>query len=326
MNLFGITAGDPCGIGPEIVLKALKREPAYAQRCIVFGSTEVLRYYDDLLQYGFPFYEIKTARDFRPGFINVYNADTVRMDDITIGQVCAAGGRCAFMSVKAAIEFAQRKEISCVVTAPLNKEALHVAGYNYAGHTEIFREFFHNPTCAMLLWSDMLKTIHVTTHMPLRKACDAVTKQRVIEVIRLADSTLRKTGYQKPRIAVAGLNPHAGENGIFGDEEIMQIIPAVEECKKEGIDVYGPVAPDTVFLRCLNGESDIVVAMYHDQGHIPLKLLDFDGGVNITVGLEIVRTSVDHGTAFDIAGKLTAKEDSMLKAIAIGQKLMNIKL
>lgn len=321
MKRFGITMGDPCGIGPEIILKALRKKPEYQSRCIVFGSLAVLNYYNSRMHTGFVFHQIRSAGDFQPGNINVYDANPISMDDIEIGKISAVGGKCAFLSVRAAIDFALRKDIAAVVTAPLNKEAMHLAGYPYAGHTEIFGKFCHGDHYAMLLWSDKLKAIHVTTHMALRDACNAVKKQRVIDVIRLADQTLKKAGYARPRIAVAGLNPHAGENGIFGREEIDEINPAVEACQKEGIDVSGAIAPDTVFLRCLKGEYDIVVAMYHDQGHIPMKILAFDSGVNITVGLDVVRTSVDHGTAFDIAGKLIAKEDSILKAIEIGEKL-----
>jgi 4-hydroxythreonine-4-phosphate dehydrogenase (EC 1.1.1.262) len=225
------------------------------------------------------------------------------------------------MYVKSAIDLALEKMITSVVTAPINKEALHMAGYNYAGHTEIFAQFTHGDSYAMLLWSDRLKVIHASTHISLKKACESISKQRIMDVIHLAHETLRKTGYENPRIAVAGLNPHAGENGLFGDEEIKEITPGILSCQAEGINVTGPIAPDTVFLRAYKGEFDIVVAQYHDQGHIPVKLLAFDSGVNITVGLDVIRTSVDHGTAFDIAGKMIANEGSILKAIEIAKML-----
>lgn len=321
MKCFGITLGDPCGVGPEIVLKALQREPRYAKNCIVFGSRAVLEHYNTLLGYGFTFHHVDSAADRQPGAINVHDPLPVSMDDITVGQVSATGGNCAFAAVRAAIDFALRGDIGCVVTAPLNKAALHLAGHNFAGHTEIFAHFCTGDACAMVLWSEKLKTIHVSTHLSLRDACDAVTTKRVAEVIRLGHDLLKKTGYAHPRIAVAGLNPHAGEGGIFGREEVEQILPAIEMCRAEGMDVAGPVPPDTVFLAGSQGKSDMVVAMYHDQGHIPLKLLAFDKGVNITVGLNVVRTSVDHGTAFDIAGKLVASEDSLLMAIDVGEKL-----
>ena len=319
--MFGITLGDPCGIGTEITLKALQAKPEYVSDCILFGSLKLLEKYNEEFGYGFRFNKIQSIDDIKnDGYVNVYDPMDLSLDDFEIGKVSENGGKCAFLSVKSAIDFALRKEIASVVTAPLNKEALHLAGYNYAGHTEIFGEFTHGTSYAMLLWSEKLKCIHATTHTALRNACD-VKKERIESVIRLADETLKKVGYEKPHIAVAGLNPHAGENGIFGDEEMTQIAPAVNTCKEEGIFVDGPIAPDTVFLRAYKGEFDIVVAMYHDQGHIPLKLLAFDSGVNITVGLDVIRTSVDHGTAFDIAGKNIARVDSMLEAIEIGRKL-----
>lgn len=320
MSLFGITMGDPCGIGAEIILKALKAKPELMEDALVFGSFELLNFYNDKFNMKFNINKIEKLEDFKKNNINVFDPHPISVEDITIGQVITVGGKCAFLYVKSAIGFALGKKITSVVTAPLNKEALHLAGYNYAGHTEIFGEFAHGDSYAMLLWSDKLKAIHVSTHISLREACN-VTKQRIIDVIRLADDTLKKTGYTNPRVAVAGLNPHAGENGLFGDEEIKEITPGIEACKAEGINVTGPIAPDTVFLRAYKGEFDIVVAQYHDQGHIPLKMLAFDSGVNITVGLDVIRTSVDHGTAFDIAGKMIASEESILKAIEIGKML-----
>jgi 4-hydroxythreonine-4-phosphate dehydrogenase len=267
------------------------------------------------------FNTIKKIEEWDDSAINVYDPHPVDISQIQVGVVTSLGGTIAFESVRAAIEFALRKDISSVVTAPLNKEALHLAGFPYAGHTEIFGAFTKGERYAMLLYSEKLKVIHVSTHVSLRKACDLCKKSRVLEVIHLAHETLKKIGYENPRIAVAGLNPHAGENGIFGDEEIKEIIPAIEEAKAEGLNVSGPIPPDTVFLKALQGSWDIVVAMYHDQGHIPLKMLSFESGVNITVGLDVIRTSVDHGTAFDIAGTLKASEKSLLKAIEIGEKL-----
>lgn len=321
MSLFGITMGDPCGIGPEIILKALKTKPELVDTAVVFGSFELLNFYNNKFKMGHSINKIKRLEDFKQGCINVFDPNPISLDDINVGKVSATGGRCAFMYVKTAIDFALNKKITSVVTAPLNKEALHLAGYNYAGHTEIFGEFAHGDSYAMLLWSDRLKVIHASTHISLKQACESVSKQRTMDVIRLAYETLKKTGYEIPRIAVAGLNPHAGENGLFGDEEIREIIPGIKACQAEGINAIGPIAPDTVFLRAYKGEFDIVVAQYHDQGHIPVKLLDFDSGVNITVGLDVIRTSVDHGTAFDIAGSMTASEKSILKAIEIGKML-----
>lgn len=322
MKRFGITIGDPSGIGPEITLKALHTNAVYQQQALLFGSLAILEYYNQRLGYGFLFHTLTDMHEWEDGKINVYDPiPSVKFEDIQIGKVTSLGGELAFQSVRASIEFALRKDISSVVTAPLNKEALHLAGHKFAGHTEIFGTYSHGPSYAMLLWSEKLKAIHVSTHISLRAACDACTKDRVLDVIHLADATLKKAGYARPRIAVAGLNPHAGENGLFGNEEIEHIIPAVEAAKAEGLAVDGPIPPDTVFLKTMKGAYDIVVAMYHDQGHIPLKMLAFDSGVNITVGLDVIRTSVDHGTAFDIAGKLIASEKSLLEAIEIGMKL-----
>ncbi len=322
MSLFGITMGDPCGIGPEIILKSFKANINLIDDVVVFGSFDILNYYNIEFNLGYNINAIEKLDDLKKGCVNIIDPYKISINDIKIGNLSITGGKCAFMYVKTAIEFALRKEISSVVTAPLNKEALHMAGYNYAGHTEIFGEFTHGASYAMLLWSDNLKVIHASTHISLMDACLKTNKKRIKEVIHLANDTLKKTGYENPRIAVAGLNPHAGENGLFGKEEINEISPAVKECQEEGVTVSGPIAPDTVFLRAYKGEYDIVVAQYHDQGHIPVKLLAFDSGVNITVGLDVIRTSVDHGTAFDIAGTMKAREDSMLKAIEIG-KLLN---
>ena len=230
----------------------------------------------------------------------------------------AGCGRAAFEFIVRAIEDAKAKRIAGVVTGPINKEALNSAGIHYAGMTEIFAELTAATDYSMLLTGGPLKVIHVSTHVSLREAIERVRKERVLRVIRLADGALRDLGYAQPRIAVAGLNPHSSENGLFGSEERQEVIPAIEAARQEGLDVTGPVPPDTVFLKAANGTFDIVVVMYHDQGHIPLKLLDFMGGVNVTVGIPVIRTSVDHGTAFDIAGQGIAEATSMVKAIELG--------
>lgn len=315
MGYLGITMGDPAGVGAEIVLKAMHTDAECRKNGIIFGSRAVTEYYNHLLGYGYQIKEIKAIEDFDPNCINVVDPEPVSMEKFNIGQVSSVCGHAAFVYVKTAIDWAISKKIDAVVTAPLNKEALHLAGHLYDGHTEIFNDFAGTGRYAMLLWSDKMKVIHVTTHVAMREACNRIKKPRVEEVIRLADETLKQAGYSSPRIAVAGLNPHSGENGIFGREEIDEIEPAVRCCAADGIQVEGPIPPDTVFLKMYQGKYDIVVAMHHDQGHIPLKLLAFDDGVNMTVGLSIIRTSVDHGTAFDIAGKGIANPTSMLAAI-----------
>lgn len=315
MGYIGITMGDPAGIGAEIILKALHSKEDYRKNCIVFGSKAVLEYYNELLNLGFRIQEIESPDECKDDSIKVVEPEKLSMSDFQIGKVSPVCGHMAFIYVKAAIDWALDHKIEAVVTAPLNKEALHLGGHLFDGHTEIFNHFAGNGCYAMMLWSERMKVIHVTTHVALQEACRLIKKERVSEVIQLADEALKKAGYETPRIAVAGLNPHSGENGIFGREEIDEIQPAVENCRKNGIHVDGPIAPDTVFLKMYQGKYDIVVAMYHDQGHIPLKLLAFNDGVNITVGLSVIRTSVDHGTAFDIAGKGEADPTSMLAAI-----------
>jgi len=211
--------------------------------------------------------------------------------------------------------------VAAVVTAPINKEAIQLAGHHYAGHTEIFAAYTDTKDYAMLLYDQKFSVIHVSTHIPLMDAITTLNQERVERVIQLAEDSMRRILGRSPRIAVAGLNPHAGENGLFGNQEIVTIRPAIVRMQEKGIEVSGPHAPDTIFLRTLNGAFDIVVAMYHDQGHIPMKLLGFDTGVNVSVGLPIIRTSVDHGTAFDIAWKGIAKNDSLLKAVYLSERL-----
>jgi 4-phospho-D-threonate 3-dehydrogenase / 4-phospho-D-erythronate 3-dehydrogenase len=317
MNLIGITMGDPAGIGPEIIIKALETKPEYRKKAIVFGSSKVIEYYKNLLKVNRNIKVLDSIDEFDSQCINVINVLDLDMSDFEIGKLSTLCGDAAFKYVKCAIGYALDKKIEGVVTAPLNKEAMRLAGHDYDGHTEIFAKLTNTKKYSMLLTSKTLKVVHVSTHVSLREACDRVKKERVLEVITLAYNTLKKMGYESPRIAVAGLNPHAGESGIFGREEIEEISPAIVEALKQGMNVEGPIAPDTVFLKAHNGKYDVVVAMYHDQGHIPAKLLAFDTGVNVSIGLPVVRTSVDHGTAFDIAGKGIASEESIIQALNI---------
>ena len=315
MKLIGITMGDPAGIGPEICLKAISSNTFFKAGYIIFGSAGVLNYYRDLLNIKTEFNLIKGVQDFKEGYINVMDVVPLNIGDVKIGVVDGNNGDAAFKYVEKAIHLGMDGQILAVVTAPLNKEALHLGGHNYAGHTEIFAKLTGTQKYAMILIDKGFRVIHVSTHCSLREACDRVKTDRVFDCIRLANDTLKKVGIVNPRIAVSGLNPHAGENGLFGMEEINEIKPAVEKAKQLGISVFGPLPPDTVYLKAYNGEYDIVVAMYHDQGHIPLKILGFNSGVNMTVGLPFIRTSVDHGTAFDIAGKGIANENSMIEAM-----------
>ena len=258
---------------------------------------------------------------FSPGTINVIDEPLADPEGLRVGEVQAQAGDLAYRCIKRATELAMAGEVFAIATAPLNKEALHLAGHNFPGHTEMLAHLTQTKDYAMVLYTDKLKVIHISTHVALRKFLDTLNQPRVETVIGIADSFLRRVGFSNPRIAVAGVNPHAGENGLFGDEEIRIVGPAVEAMKAKGLNVTGPCPPDTVFMQCHEGLFDMVVAMYHDQGHIPLKLLGFYDGVNITAGLPFIRTSADHGTAFDIAWTGKAKSDSMATSIELAMQI-----
>ena len=330
--ILGITMGDPAGIGPEIVVKALNRKDVYeAARPLIVGNLQVVERALHVLGLPLTLHPVKDVEEakFTHGILDVYPVTDFEAEEIPFGEVSVLGGKAAFEAVRKVIELAMDKKIDATITGPLNKEALNKAGYHFNGHTEIYAEYTGTKNYSMLLAHGNFRVVHVSTHVSLRKACDLVKKERVLNVIEIAQNACRSLGIENPRIAVAGLNPHSGEGGLFGDEEILEIIPAIEAAKEKGYNVDGPVPPDTVFAKANGGQYDIVVAMYHDQGHIPMKVVGFqmDGdtgrwkavnGVNITLGLPIIRSSVDHGTAFDQAGKGTASEESMLNAITYG--------
>ena len=241
------------------------------------------------------------------------------------GQISAVAGKAAAEYVFAACDLAMAGEVDAVVTAPLNKEAMHLGGYKYPGHTELLTERTQATKVSMLLVGPKLRVVHVSTHVSLAEAIRRVTRQRVREVIEIAQQSCLALGIAQPRIAIAGLNPHASEGGLFGNEEALEVVPAIADARADGLNVSDPMPPDTIFLRAVKGEYDIVVAMYHDQGHIPMKLLAFDSGVNVSMGLPIIRTSVDHGTAFDIAGSGKARADSMLAAIEVAVQMVHAR-
>lgn len=329
-KIIGITMGDPAGIGPEISIKSFAKQDLYDTcKPLLVGDKSVLDYY--LAKHLELSLEINVVENpsegrYEFGVIDLIDLQIVDMDIFEIGEVSEIGGDAAFQYVKKVIELALAKEIDATVTNPLNKEAMNSAGHHYAGHTEIYADLTGTDKYTMMLADGKLRVVHVSTHVSLREACDRATKERVLDVIRIADKACKDLGIENPRVAVAGLNPHCGENGLFGQEEINEINPAVEAAKTEGINVFGSLPADTLFSKANGGMYDIVVAMYHDQGHIPLKLLGFVydpeaqkwkavQGVNITLNLPIIRTSVDHGTAFDQAGKWTASEASLENAI-----------
>lgn len=336
--LIGITLGDPAGIGPEITVKALASHSIYETcRPLVIGDVSVLRNAAKLTgrtEIRMNVVEKPADGLYVPGCIDVIDMKCVDMDSLEIGKVSAAAGEAAFQYVKKVIELAMAKEVDATVTNALNKEAINLAGRHYSGHTEIYAEFTGTHKYTMMLAHKNLRVVHVSTHVSLREACDRVKKERILEVIRIAHQACKEMGIANPKVGVAGLNPHCGENGLFGREELEEIAPAVEAAKKEGILAEGPVPADTVFSKALGGWYDIVVTMYHDQGHIPLKVVGFvynqkeqkwDAveGVNITLGLPIIRTSVDHGTAFDQAGTGKANELSLLNAITYAVSFAN---
>jgi len=321
MKINAITMGDPAGIGPEIAVKGLMSNETYRNNTLIMGSEKVVRYYSEMLDNPYGLAVINNPEEFKAGKINVINSVDISMDDFTVGEVSAIAGDAAYQYLEQAISLAMEDRLGAVITAPLNKEALHKGGHFYDGHTEIFAELTGTKKYTMMLWSNIMSVVHVSTHVSLREATNRVKKNRVMDCIKLAHDAMAKMGIENPKIAVAGLNPHAGESGLFGDEDIEEIQPAVKEAQEKGYNVSGPLPPDTVFLQASKGTYDIVVAMYHDQGHIPMKLLAFDSGVNVTLGLPIIRTSVDHGTAFDIAGQGIANEESIIAALDVCTRL-----
>ena len=327
--IIGITMGDPAGIGAEITVKALSNLEIYNLAIpVVIGSKVVM---EDAINFIPANVSLNVIDDIKQakgkyGIIDLFDLNNITLDDFKYGMVSAAAGRASIEYIFKAIELAKEGKVDAVVTGPIHKKAINAAGYHYAGHTEIFAEKTNTKDYAMMLADRDMRVIHISTHVSLRHACDLVKKERVLTVINLADKALKNLGIKNPKIGVAGLNPHAGEGGLFGKEELEEIIPAIDQAKKEGIIADGPVPPDTIFSKVIGGQYDIAVVMYHDQGHIPMKVIGFKynketnkwstmSGVNVTVGLPIIRTSVDHGVAFGKAGEGRANEESMIQAI-----------
>ena len=334
--ILGVTMGDPAGVGPEIIARAFA-EPAViaSSRPVVIGSAAIMKEALGLVGSPLALHVVRGIADSRWEAQTLECLDLGNVEAATLprGEVSAAAGRAAYDYIERAIRLAQAGEIHGIVTAPVNKEALAAAGVRHSGHTEILAELSHTRDYAMLLMGKELRVIHVTTHVALRRVPDLVTRDRVLTTIRLAQRTMEGLGKPRARIAVAGLNPHAGEDGLFGDEEKREIVPAITAARREGMTVIGPIPADTLFSRARGGEFDIVVAMYHDQGHIPVKTLGFEydesrktwtglSGVNVTVGLPFLRVSVDHGTAFDRAWKGTANHESMTEAIEVAVTML----
>ncbi len=337
--LIGISVGDPAGIGPEITAKALSLSEVY-KLCKPLGVADagMMKEAIKFSNLNLKIHAVLSPKEglYQFGTIDLVDLKNIDGHPIRHKTISADYGKASFEYVKKLIELAMTKEIDATVTGPISKEATNLAGFRYSGHTEIYAELTHTKDYAMMLVHNHFRVIHVSTHVSLREACDRVKKDRVYRVIMLGYDAVRRLGVQSPRIAVAGLNPHAGESGMFGREEIEEIEPAIKEAQKKGLSVEGPIPPDTVFSKMQGGQYDLVVVMYHDQGHIPTKLIGFRyddktktwgsmSGVNITCGLPIIRVSVDHGTAFGKAGEGRANPESMIQAIKIAAQLANKK-
>lgn len=318
---LAITMGDPNGIGPEIVLKSFAK--GISTPAIVIGDAQLLMRLNDTLKLNLKITPIDAPEGHgtTQGEVHVLNASTLPAD-MRLGEIDARAGQASFDYVVTAIGLATAKRISGIVTAPIAKEAMKKAGLAYPGHTEILAEKSGTTDFAMMLANDELRVILVTIHVALADVPKLVTRARVLNTIRLADRACRAYGVTTPRIAVAGLNPHAGEDGMFGREDLDEIAPAIHDAREDDLNATGPWPGDTVFMRARKGEFDIVVAQYHDQGLIPVKYLGIEQGVNVTIGLPFVRTSVDHGTAFDIAARFTADPASLLYAIEQAHRLV----
>ena len=325
--VLAITMGDINGVGPEILAKALAR-PEPWQHCqpIVLGSGAALDaarvFAPDLLP--LKFITMRDSLDDLAACIPVCEGD-IPIPAQQPGIIDPEAGRCAVEWIKTATHWAIEGKTAGLVTCPISKTCIYQAGYHYIGHTELVAELSNSPGYRMCLFADAMRIVHNTGHLSLRDALDAITVPRLLESIKIGYDVLLRIGIVGPRIAVAGLNPHAGEDGAFGQEEIEIVAPAIAVACEQGMHCVGPVPPDTVFRRMALGEFDMVIALYHDQGHIPLKLIAMDEGVNVTLGIPIVRTSVDHGTAFDIAGKGIASEESLLAAIRLASQLASQK-
>ncbi|MBK35212.1 MAG: 4-hydroxythreonine-4-phosphate dehydrogenase PdxA [Gemmatimonadetes bacterium] len=324
LPLLAITMGDPCGVGPEIIAKALAGNGVYGKcRPVVVGDVEVLRRAMEWVGVELDLVTIERPGDarFEKGRVEVLSPVDLDRDQIATGEVSAEAGRAAAEWVIEAVALAVADDIDGIVTAPLNKEAMNLAGYRYPGHTELLADKSGADRVRLMLASDRLNVAHVTCHVGLDQVSSLLRIEDVLDTITLLREALEGMGKADPSIAVTGLNPHAGENGLFGSEDSEVIRPAVDQAIEAGWRVEGPLPADTTFFKAYDGVYDGVVAMYHDQGHAPVKLVAFDTGVNVTLGLPIVRTSVDHGTAFDIAGKGVAKEGNLLCAIDVGARL-----
>lgn len=316
--IVAVTVGDAAGIGPEVIVKAFKHKEIF-QHCrllilgdaCIFTNRKFAAFYPDIYTITRLPYQIDSLPDIT--LLDMHNLDA---ETIAVGKVSKASGQAAVEYVIKATELALQHQVDAIATAPLNKEAMHLAGYDYIGHTEILADITHTLRCTTMLATPGLRVTHVTRHIPFRDIAAQITTPNVLETIKITYKGMQDLGYAKPRLAVAGLNPHNGENGLLGHEEIDEIAPAIHTAQAQGMDVFGPIPADSVFFQTIRGDYDAVVTLYHDQGHIAVKTHGFEQSITITLGLPIIRTSADHGTAFDIAGQGLANEASMVAAIS----------
>ena len=316
--IVAITIGDPAGIGPEVVVKALANKAIYDMcRPLVIGESATLRAAIELTRKSLTIHPVEKAADIQGKFgtIDILDMHNLDLAKVKAGQLSAECGRAAWGFMEKAVQLALNHEVTAMANAPINKEATMLAGHSGLGHLEYMAQATGTKIYATMLATGNLRCVHLTTHYSLREACDKVKKEFILQNLKLTDKSFRQWGFAKPVIGVAGLNPHAGEGGMFGREEIEEIAPAVRKAVTLGIDARGPFPADSIFNRAINGEFDAVLVMYHDQGHIPVKVHGFEKSVSVAMGLPFVRTSVDHGTAFDIAGKGIANAESMKEAI-----------
>jgi len=323
--IIAVTMGDPASVGPEVAAKALAREEVWGCcRPLLVGDARVMAKAVALVTAPLDLHAIAEAGDarFDPAAPDVLDLGNVELESLALGQVSVAAGRASVDYIERAVELAQAGQVDAIATGPINKAALKAAGIPFIGHTELLGALTGEERVTTMLTTPGLRVVHVTRHVALADVAKHITKENVLETTRLTDVGLKQMGIASPRLAVAALNPHGGDDGLMGREEIEAIGPAVEAARAEGIDAYGPIPADSVFFRAIRGEFDAVIAMYHDQGHIPIKTHGFERSVTVTLGLSIVRTSVDHGTAFDIAWQAKAHEESMVEAICLAAQLV----
>lgn len=320
---IAIPMGDPAGIGPEIIVKALcNKEVFEAARCIIIGDAKIIQSAIDFTETELKINYISEPQDSvdQEGTINLIDLNNVDLQQYQIGQISGMCGKAAYEYIAKSIELAMAKKVAAVATTPINKEALKAGNVDFIGHTEIFGALTGTKDPLTMFEVHGMRVFFLTRHVSLSKACDLITKDRIKDYVKRCKEVLEKLGVTEGTMAIAGLNPHCGEHGLFGDEEVREIAPAVEELREEGYNVVGPIGADSVFHLALKGRFNSVLSLYHDQGHIATKTLDFERTIAITGGMPILRTSVDHGTAMDIAGKGIANEISMVEAILLAAK------